>query len=296
MTRNGPPAQNDEGAQLAIIQRRLVIVALTLLIAYLALQVAQTFSDVLRILSISVFLCYTASGLVDWLEGIVKSRLVAVLAVYTVGAIFTVLGIIVVIPTLVVQMSQFVQVTIDQLPTFVDWCSTLLDPLERKLVAAHIYMKPTEFLMSIASSLPKPDASVVMNQVSGVAMGTMTWVFYGLSILILTFYFLLDGYRMSYEIVEHFPGTYRKQLHDFLADSDKSLQNFFRGQIVLGFLFGAFMVLVYWAMGVQYALALGIILGLWEIVPVIGPTIGIIPAIVAVLLQGAEHVPGNRLV
>jgi predicted PurR-regulated permease PerM len=47
---------------------------------------------------------------------------------------------------------------------------------------------------------------------------------------------------------------------------------------------------------VPYALALGIILGVWEVVPVIGPTVGIIPTIIAVLVQGMDHVPANRFV
>ena len=38
------------------------------------------------------------------------------------------------------------------------------------------------------------------------------------------------------------------------------------------------MFVVYIALGVHYALALGLLLGIWEIVPVIGPTIGFIPA------------------
>jgi predicted PurR-regulated permease PerM len=287
---------NDESARLAIVQRRMVIITLGLLIAFLAIQVAQTFSDILRILSISIFVCYTVAGVVDFLEPYVKSRMAAVLTVYAIGSVAIVVGIIIVIPILVYQVSQLVQSTIDQLPTFINWLIQLLTPLEKKLSAANIHMKPSDILMNFAAAAPKPDAGLIMTHLTTVATSTVTWLFYGLSILILAFYFLLDGSRMSQEIAGVFPGTLSTRVLAFLYDTDKSLHSFFKGQIVLGLLFGAFMVAVFSALGVPYALALGLILGAWEIVPVIGPTVGIIPTIIAVLVQGMDHVPADRFV
>jgi len=286
----------DESQRLAVIQRRMVIICLSLLIAFLAMQVAQMFSDVLRILSISIFVCYTIIGLVDLLERYVKSRLTAVLVVYGLGSILTIVGAIVVIPLLVYQITQLVQSTFDQLPTFLEWLIQILTPLEKKLNAAHIHMKPSDMLINIAASAPKPDAGLIVTHVTTVATSTVTWLFYGLSILILAFYFLLDGPRMSREITGVFPDAFRPRLTAFIQDTDRNLHSFFKGQIVLGLLFGAFMVAVYSALGVPYALALGIILGAWEIVPVIGPTIGIIPTVIAVLVQGMDHVPAGRFV
>lgn len=288
--------EGDESQRLAIIQRRMVVIALGLLIAFLAVQVAGMFSDVLRILSIAIFVCYTIVGLVDWLQVYIKSRFAAVLAVYILGSIVTVVGAFIVIPLLVYQVSQLVQSTFDQIPTFIEWLTQLLTPLEKKLSAAHIYMKPRELLLNMAAAAPKPDAGLLMAHLSTVATSTVTWLFYGLSILILAFYFLLDGSRMSRDIVGVFPDSLKGRMNAFVAEADRSLHSFFKGQIVLGLLFGAFMVAVYSALGVPYALALGIILGVWEVVPVIGPTVGIIPTIIAVLVQGMDHVPANRFV
>lgn len=288
--------EGDESQRLAIVQRRMVVIALSLLIAFLAVQVAGMFSDVLRILSIAIFVCYTVVGLVDWLQTYIKSRFAAVLAVYVVGSIVTVIGAFIVIPLLVYQISQLVQSTFDQIPTFIEWLTHLLTPLEKKLSAAHIYMKPRELLLNMAAAAPKPDAGLLMSHLSTVATSTVTWLFYGLSILILAFYFLLDGSQMSKDIVGAFPEGLRGRMNAFVSEADRSLHSFFKGQIVLGLLFGAFMVAVFSALGVPYALALGIILGVWEVVPVIGPTVGIIPTIIAVLVQGIDHVPANRFI
>jgi predicted PurR-regulated permease PerM len=58
--------------------------------------------------------------------------------------------------------------------------------------------------------------------------------------------------------------------------------------------FGGFMVPVFSIMGVHYALLLGVVLGVLEIIPVIGSTIGLIPAIVAVAIDGMDNLPFNR--
>ena len=55
-------------------------------------------------------------------------------------------------------------------------------------------------------------------------------------------------------------------------------------------------MIVYSLMGVHYALLLGLVLAAWEIVPVIGPPLGFLPALVSVLMHGMDNCPGNRLV
>lgn len=291
--------REDEAQRLLLTQRRLVIIALIFVISYLATQVASVFSDILRIFAISLFIAYMMIGLVDRLERYTNSRINAVLAVYTACILATVAGGILVIPSLVHQISQFAQTMVDQLPHLLEWFGNALAPLERKLETANLHIRSTEILSKLASTMPQPDPSQLFSQVSGVAMGTMTWFFYGLSIMILVFYFLLDGSQMSKNIVSLFPPEQQPHLSEFVTETNRTLQAFFRGQIVLGFGFGVFMVFVYWGLGVQYALALGLLLGLWEIVPVIGPTIGFAPAVIAVLLQGMANVPetlpGGRL-
>jgi predicted PurR-regulated permease PerM len=78
------------------------------------------------------------------------------------------------------------------------------------------------------------------------------------------------------------------------TDMDMTLQAFFRGQIVLGLIFGGIMICFYAAMGIHYALALGLFLGIWEIVPVIGPTIGFIPTYILVGIDGMDLIPMQR--
>ncbi|HIN63887.1 MAG TPA: AI-2E family transporter, partial [Candidatus Obscuribacterales bacterium] len=106
--------------------------------------------------------------------------------------------------------------------------------------------------------------------------------------------FLLDGHRIRDSIIKLFPRRIQDRCHTMAQQMDSSLQAFFRGQIVLGLLFGAVMIGVYFALGIHYALILGVFLAVWEIVPVIGPPIGFIPAAIVVAIDGMDTIPVNR--
>ena len=136
---------------------------------------------------------------------------------------------------------------------------------------------------------------MISNKVSDVALSTVTWLLYAISIFVVSFYFLLEGQKLKDAIINLFPSKYRKSLQLMAVDIDKGLQSFLRGQIVLGILTGIIMLGIYMAFGIQYALLLSVILGAWEIVPVIGPPIGFIPTLISVAINGM-HFPGNRLI
>lgn len=55
------------------------------------------------------------------------------------------------------------------------------------------------------------------------------------------------------------------------------------------------MFAVYSVLGIHYALLLCVVLAFWEVVPVIGPTIGFLPTVVAVALDGVDLLHWNRL-
>ena len=55
------------------------------------------------------------------------------------------------------------------------------------------------------------------------------------------------------------------------------------------------MIIVYYLLGVHYAVLLGIMLAIWEVVPVIGPPIGFIPTIFAVAFDGTDNIHVNRI-
>ncbi len=276
-----------------MLQRQLTVAVLVLVILFLIFQLAGYFADLIRILGISILLSYLLINMVDYIERYLRSRAIAIVLVYGVFALLVVVGGVVVIPAMVYQITQMLQTIFAGIPDAVQFLNNALMPLEDRLHAAQIPVKGIDLLSSLATAIPKPDTNAILSRVSDVAMSTMTWVVYGITIFIATFYFLLEGHEMSDAVIGMCPRRYRNSLHMIAYDIDRTLQSFFRGQVVLALLAGLVMLIVYLTLNVQYALLLSVFLAAWEIVPVIGPPIGFLPTLIAVGIHGT-NLPVNR--
>lgn len=277
-----------------VIQRQLLVLVLSLVALLLLFQLSIYFADILRILVFSILFSYLFINVVDWLDKILHNRATSILIVYLILFVGLIISIVLIVPAVVYQVSQLINTTFDQFPQIIQSIVNALRPLENRLHDAQIQIKAIDILTNLASSLPKPDPSLLLARATDVAMSTMTWLFYFLSIVVLSFYFLLDGHRIKEAIIRTFPARHYVSLVMLAADVDLTVQAFFRGQIVLGLLFGALMFAVYTALGIHYALLLCVALAAWEIVPVIGPTIGFLPTLVSVALDGMDAVHTNR--
>lgn len=275
--------------KLIIVQRQLTILVLSLIVLVLAFQICAFFADILRIVGISILFSYLLINLVDWLSKFVRVRAAAVLMVYTLVTVVLIVGVLVLIPAVMSQVSQLISTSYDQLPQLVESLTKAMLPIEKRLHAAQIELKAIDILNGLVADIPKIEAGTLFNRVSDVAFSTVGIVLYGLSIFVISFYFLLDGYRLQHSLIRLFARRHEAWLENLALEIDKSLQSFFRGQIVLGLGFGAFMILVFAFFGVRYALLLGLFLGIWEIIPVIGPPIGFIPALISVAVHGMEN-------
>lgn len=279
---------------LQLIQRQLTVVLLSLALLYVLFLIGGFFADILRILGISILVSYLFINAVDFLQKYLRNRALCVIIVYASIVTVAVLATLLVVPQLVLQLTQMVETTFNKLPEFIQWVVTQLGPLEEKLRERHIDVKAIDIFTNIANSIPKPDPGLLLSRVSDMAMSTAMWVMYGISISVVTFYFLMDGYRIKGSIIAMFPERMRADLNQIATEMDRTLQAFFKGQIVLAGLMGLVMGAIYLCLGVEYALVLSVFLAVWEILPVIGPPIGFAPALLAVAI-GGMHAPGNNL-
>jgi predicted PurR-regulated permease PerM len=292
MQQGGNSGNTDK---LLLWQRRLVIALLVAVLLLVGIQIAFYFSDLLRILGISLLIAYLFINVVDYLNRWLHNRVAAVVIVYVFMAGLTIVAATLLIPAIVFQITQLLDATFNHIPDFTAYLLRLLLPLEARFHAFSIRINTIDLLYSLVAAVPKPDTTVIFNKVTDVAQSTMTGLTYGISIMVVSFYFLLEGRKMNDAVINMFPRKYHNALMALAKDMDHSLQSFFRGQVVLALLAGLVMLGVYLLLGVKYALFLSVFLAVWEIVPVIGPPIGFIPTVVSVAVGGIL-LPGNRWV
>jgi predicted PurR-regulated permease PerM len=156
----------------------------------------------------------------------------------------------------------------------------------------------------IAPSLPP--LSVIINSINsafnfsfGIAVDVLGTVFsVSLSIIYLFvagIYLSLDGGRLYRMIIDNVPADSRPELVMLLGKIEHTWDAFFRGQLSLMLLIGAIVWFGGAAIGLPGAFALGVIAGLLEIIPSVGPILATIPAVIVALLQGSDFLPVNNV-
>ena len=94
---------------------------------------------------------------------------------------------------------------------------------------------------------------------------------------ILSFFFLKDVNLYTKLFLGFFPsGRWRARADSFINDVNNTLAAYARAQIISCFLIGTICTIIFYSLGLDYALLLGILAAVFEFIPLLGPlTMGI---------------------
>ncbi len=90
-------------------------------------------------------------------------------------------------------------------------------------------------------------------------------------------------------VLSLFPLAARPRLREVLDACGVALKGWFRAQLVSMLLVGSLVGLGLWALGIPSPLALGLIAGLAQFVPIVGPILSAVPALVIAATAGAQQ-------
>ncbi len=100
-----------------------------------------------------------------------------------------------------------------------------------------------------------------------------------------TFYLLLDSQRLGNAVLDSIPGQIREDVLKIVALVDSAVGAYLRGQLLLGLIIGVITTIALSLMGVRFSLVLGLVAGVFELIPNIGPLLGGIPSVLVALTQ-----------
>lgn len=119
-----------------------------------------------------------------------------------------------------------------------------------------------------------------------VTLGIFSSIIGAISIAVFTFYLLLEKQSVEGSILKYIPwlsSKQKKEIKDVTHEIQVRLGEWARGQIFLCFIVGLITYIGLLLLQVQFALPLAVIAGILEIVPIIGPVIAAVPAIIVTL-------------
>ncbi|MCS7260458.1 MAG: AI-2E family transporter, partial [Anaerolineae bacterium] len=167
--------------------------------------------------------------------------------------------------------------------------SPIVDPALEALngvVPPRIIPSPERILESLPSALEMATgfASTV---VSTVLSAILAFIF----TLIYSIYLSLDMPRISRWIFEAIPPPYREEMSQLGRMIRQVWIAYLRGQLLLCGIIGTAVGLGTAALGLRGAVLLGILAGILEVLPTIGPVTAAIPAVIIALVQGSTVLP-----
>jgi predicted PurR-regulated permease PerM len=104
-----------------------------------------------------------------------------------------------------------------------------------------------------------------------------------IAVFILVYYWTLEGELITRKFLMRVPANKREAARDLLGEINEKIGGYFRGQAILCVMVGVASAAAFFVIGAPNALLLGVIMGIFEAIPVIGPTLGAVPALLMTL-------------
>ncbi len=255
-----------------------VVVLLTLLGAYL---VYRLFSIIVLVLIAFIFAA-AISPMVRRLNR--RLPLAAAIGVVYLGLLAVFAALMTVIITPVVQQTTTL---IQNSPRLLDQVQAQITSLQRQFNLPTVTPDLQQYVSQIAQQAPALAAGVL-----NVTLGVVTSVGGVLVVLVMAFYWLLERRDIEGTWIALVPRSRRAETREVIEEIEGKLGAYVRGQLILAVIVGLFSFFGLLILGMEYVLVLALIAGIGELIPLAGPIIGAVPA---VLIAFATESPQTAL-
>jgi predicted PurR-regulated permease PerM len=126
---------------------------------------------------------------------------------------------------------------------------------------------------------PTSGGGEAVGTVLGAIVGVVGGLFGLLTILILTFYVLVEADSLQRTLLQLFPARDRARVAAISRDITLKVSAWLGGQLLLGAMIGGTSAIGLWLLGIPFFYVLALISGIGELIPVVGPVLSAIPAI-----------------
>lgn len=237
---------------------------------------------------IGIVISISMAPVVDWLHQHKLPRAFSVILIYLGILTFLIGFIFLVIPQ---TIHQVILIT----PRFENLYTALKTALQN---STYPFIRQwVSSLPSSLSSISMPDSPAAgesaLNSISwtfNTILSILSALFTLIIVLLLGFYWTLEGERVEYAFLLLLPLGKRDSTRELIQEIKNRMGGFVRGQGLLALAIGGMSFVTYSVIGLPSALSLAFIAGTFELIPVIGPTLGAIPAVLVAFATNPSKV------
>ncbi len=226
---------------------------------------------VLVLVIVSMFLAFGLDPAVRRFERLGMRRGFAIALIFLGTLAFIAAFALAVVPPLIEQISAFAA----NLPDYVRDIAKNNPRIQGWITDNDI----PEKLRSAVSDIPGAISGSLGNVV-GIAGSVLSVIFNGLTVLILTIYFLSSLSNLREGTLKLVPKSRRKRVNELMDPILEKIGGYVAGQIAVALLAGVLAFIAVAIIGVSYPVALALWVAISALIPLVGATIGAIPAVI----------------
>lgn len=269
----------------------LIIILLVLLIILIFTRIAYLFTPVIAFINLIAFPIIAAGILyylfVPLVNKLVRRGIQRTLAIWIIFLFIVLLiswGISTLIPVLRAQGLSF----IDNIPRYNDQLNEIINDLPLDLDEILVNSNIPAYFRNIDWSNVTESLNTILTSTFGglgSVIGTVAQVVAGLVTMpVVLYYLLLEGYKIPENILQHIPNKYRADFGRLMFKANYQVSQYIRGQILVAVVVGILFAIGYSIIGIDYAISLAVIAAVMNIIPFLGSMIAVIPAFIIALL------------
>jgi len=263
----------DRDWQKVLIIELAILAGLALL--WVVWQIISPLLHTIMLFALGAVLAFALTVPVDQLASRIGNRVAAIAVVYVLVALVVVGGLTLLAGPFAVQASALVT----DLPRYAIELQTRLPQVQNILAG---YGVQTDIKASATTALEQGGTEVLKQLLTKVTeLGGL--LFDALLLLVISVYFVADGARFRKRSLALVPAGQRNRALFVEDNVARVLGGYLRGQLTLAAIIGVATGVGMSLLGMPYAIVLGVLAGLLELVPMFGPILSAVPALVVAL-------------
>ena len=247
-------------------QQLLITWLLAFFAGWAALSALSYIGELLSILITAGLIAFLLNYPVAKLQRVLPRSAAAGLVYLAAGLLVALIALTVVPPVfnqarqLATNLPSLVQSAQQQLANFQTWSAEHNLPFDVRILAQQLLARV------------QAQAEAIAAKGVGLVVGTVNWFVDLILILVISFYMLLDGQR----VWRNLTGILSPTIRDGLTESlQRNLQRFVTGQLLLGLFMAIALTVAFWWLRVPFFLLFAVFIGVMEVIPFVGATLGI---------------------
>lgn len=258
---------------------RIVSIVIAVALIFVIFKRFSILGDMIITFILALVFAYIFNPLVDMLEKKIKKRSLSILALYVIiVGVFVLLGILVV-PQIAEEIGKFIR----NIPFWIEKVIRSINTFADQLTLDGSL--PDDFIDSASEQVIQKLNELQATAINGISSVSDVFSSFAgrlvriILIPVVAYYLLKDRDEIVEAVVKKVPEGNRESFYETARDIDQTLSEFVRGRLIMAAFVGVSTTILLFILGLDYAIVIGMITAIADIIPYIGPLLGFVPAV-----------------